>query len=136
MIEWITTALFMVLLVIPFFTVWSAAYLANLVRDAIQPPILLVLLTVQAIVSLMCSGYIATLVVNSRFLGNVNPPELVPITLVALIVPLAMVNVIALALRRTRGSAGTRGPTGATGPKGDTGAKGPTGATGPAGGMR
>ena len=133
-IDLVSTVLFAVLFVMPFLSLASAWYLTRLVSDAVQPPVLLVLLTTKAIVSLVCSGYIAVLLVNVRFFHNTNPPELLPITLLAIILPLGMINVVSLSLWRTRGPIGAKGPKGATGPKGEPGAKGPKGPPGPPGG--
>jgi hypothetical protein len=102
MIDQIVTTLFFILMGIPFLSAVSTLYLARLVKGAISPPILLVLLTIEATLSLLCSSYITVLTVRTRFFGLTNPPELLPITLLALITPLAMINVIALVLWRSR----------------------------------
>ena len=102
MIDEIVAALFFVLMGIPFFSAASTFYLARLVKEAIAPPILLLLLVIEATVSLSCSSYIAVLTVRTRFFGLANPPELLPITLLALIAPLAMINLIAFVLWRSR----------------------------------
>lgn len=99
----VTTTLFGLLFILPFITAASLVYLAKLVKDVVKPPILLVLLTGQSLVNLLASTYIAVLIVNTRYLGNVNPPELLPLTLLALIAPLAFINVIAFVLWRVRG---------------------------------
>jgi hypothetical protein len=103
MIEAIVSALFWYLLVLPFATTWSLFYLGRLVHDAVQPPILLVLLTINAAVVLVCTTYFGALIVNARFLGHQNPPELLLSTLLALDLPLTMINVIAVVLWRHNG---------------------------------
>jgi len=108
-IETLVSAEFIVLMIVPFFSLVSAIYLARLIRDAITPPVLLVLLTVEATVSLLCSSYIAVLTLNTRFFGHANPPELLPVTLLALIAPLAMINLIAFVLWRSRNGHNPRG---------------------------
>lgn len=98
----IVTGLFYALVVLPFFSLLSTIYLARLVRFAIAPPVLLVLLVIEASVSLVCSSFISALTINVRFLGRTNPPELLPLTLLALLAPLAMINVIAFVLWRSQ----------------------------------
>ena len=102
MIDEIVAALFFVLMGIPFLSAASTVYLFRLVKEEIAPPALLILLTIEATVSLTCSSYIAVLTVRTRFFGLANPPELLPVTLIALIAPLAMINVIAFVLWRSR----------------------------------
>lgn len=92
--------LLLVLMVMPFASAGATFYLARLVKDAVAPPSLLVMLTATSTVALVCSSYLAALNVNLRVLGNTNPPELVPFTLIAIIAPLAMVNVTAFMLWR------------------------------------
>lgn len=100
--EWIVAGLFYLLIGIPALSALSTLYLTRLVKEAVAPPVLLKLLVLEASVSLLCSSYIAALTLNTRFLGHTNPPELLPLSLVAIIAPLAMINVIAFVLWRSR----------------------------------
>lgn len=92
--------LLVVLLGMPFASGLSTLYLARLVKDAVAPPSLLVMLTASSFVTFMSSSYLAALNVNVRMLGHTNPPELAPLTVAIIIAPLAMINVIAFQLWR------------------------------------
>lgn len=94
---------FLLFLAIPFFTLWSIWYLVHLVQDSVRPPILLVLLTAEAIVVFLSSLYLGALVINTRYLGNTNAPELLPITIAVIIAPMTMINIIAFVLWRQNG---------------------------------
>lgn len=93
------------LVVIPLLSLISLTYLIRLVKDTVYPPILLVLLTVEAIISFACSAYLAVLTVNTRAFHNENPIWLAPITILTVFAPMMMINVIALVLYRANGKA-------------------------------
>jgi hypothetical protein len=96
--EFVVQVLVAALIVMPVVTLAATVYLARLAKETVHPPRLLVMLVIWAFISLVTHTYLAALTVNSRFLGNVNPPALVPVTLLSLIAPMAMINVIAYVL--------------------------------------
>lgn len=93
------------LVVIPLLSLISLTYLIRLVKDTVYPPILLVLLTIEATISFACSAYLAVLTINTRALHNENPIWLAPITIITVFAPMMMINVIALVLFRANGKA-------------------------------
>lgn len=92
--------LLVVLVFMPIASAGGTLFFVRLVKDAIAPPILLVMLTASAIVNVICGSYLAALSLNTRLLGNTNPPELAPVTVGVLIAALAPSPLIALALWR------------------------------------
>jgi hypothetical protein len=108
MVNQIITVLFIVLLIIPFFSLISTIYLTRLTKETISPPTLLILLTIEASVSLISSSYLAVLTINARYFKNPNPAELLPLTLVIIIAPLMMINIIAFTLWRIKQKNGRR----------------------------
>lgn len=95
-----------VLVFMPIACALATLFFARLVKDAVAPPILLVLLTAFSVVSLLCGSYIAALTLNARLLGNANPPELAPLTVAVLNLALAPSPVIAIVLWRVSRGAG------------------------------
>lgn len=106
MIEVIVAIEFYVLMALPFVVLPAATFIAWVGLRAVRPPPLMVALVVSALVTFVCSGYIAALTFNARLLGNVNPPGLLPVTLLALIAPLSMIPVIAFVLWRSQNGNG------------------------------
>jgi hypothetical protein len=89
-----------VLVLMPFASAAGTIFFVRLVKEAIQPPILLVMLTGSAIVNVLCGSYLAGLTLNARLLGNTNPAGLAPVTVFVLIAALAPSPLIALVLWR------------------------------------
>lgn len=100
----LTTFLFGALVVLPLLSGASTLYLWRLYGQSHPRSLLALLLAADATVGLIAGGYLGALTFNARFLGGVNPPGLLPVTLLALALILVMPNVIALMLWRSRNS--------------------------------
>lgn len=98
-----TDALFVLLIVMPFVSTVSTLYLWRLYARSLHS-LLALLLAGSSTVTLLSASWLGALTFNARFLGRVNAPELLPITLLAIIAPLATINVIAFMLWRSRNS--------------------------------
>jgi hypothetical protein len=98
------TVLFGALVVLPLCSGASTFYLWRLFHQSRPRSLLAGLLAADATVGFIAGGYLGALTVNTRFLGNTNPPELVPFTLLALVSVLVMPNIIAFMLWQSRNS--------------------------------
>lgn len=102
MIDLITNAIYVTMIFMPFITAFSTYYLARLVFKVVQPPMLLTLLFANASVVLVTSTYLATLRILTGVLDIIIPSNLLPITLLTIIAPMIMTNIIIFMLRRYR----------------------------------
>ena len=90
-------ALFVALVVMPFVSTASTIYLWSLYARSTGSR-LAFMLAASSTVTLLSASWIGGLTVNTRFLGRLNPPELLPLTLLAIIAPLATINIMAFML--------------------------------------
>jgi hypothetical protein len=94
-------ALFGLLVIMPFVSTASTIYLWSLYTLS-HGSRLALMLAVMSTVTLLSASYLGALTVNTRFLGRVNPPELLMVTLLAIVAPLGCINVMAFVLWRSR----------------------------------
>lgn len=94
-------ALLIALIVMPFASTVSTLYLWRLYARSLHS-LLALLLAGSSTVTLLCASWLGALTFSARFLGRVSPPELLPITLLAIIAPLLSINIIAFALWRAK----------------------------------
>ena len=90
-----------ILIVMPFVTTASTIYLWNLYLNARYSRLALTLAG-TATVTLISASWLGALIINTRVLGRTNDPAFTPITLVAIIAPLAAINATAFVLWRGR----------------------------------
>jgi len=94
--------LLVALVIMPFATTASTIYLWSLYVQS-SGSRLAFMLAASSTVTLFSASWIGALTVNVRFLGRANDPALVPVTLIAILAPLASINVMAFVLWRSRG---------------------------------
>lgn len=87
-----------ILVGMPFLSLASTIFLWSLYRDLHNA--LSLMLALFATIDLASTTWFALLVVNTRFLGRVTPPELIVVTILAIIMPLLAINVISFVLWR------------------------------------